>query len=63
LLVVGEFYDDEEKYDGTSRTQQVRDVVDVVSDYVPNEKVGEYFSAADAVVLRIFRRRRVELLK
>jgi glycosyltransferase involved in cell wall biosynthesis len=51
LLVVGEFYDDEEQYRWHISDAQVRDVVDVVSDYVPNEKVGEYFSAADAVVL------------
>jgi glycosyltransferase involved in cell wall biosynthesis len=53
LLVVGEFYDDEEKYRWHISDAQVRDVIDVVSDYVPNEKVGEYFSAADAVVLAV----------
>jgi glycosyltransferase involved in cell wall biosynthesis len=51
LLVVGEFYDDEEQYRWHISDAQVRDVIDVVSDYVPNEKVGEYFSAADAVIL------------
>ncbi len=51
LLVVGEFYDDEENYRWHISDAQVRDVIDVVSDYVPNEKVGEYFSAADGVVL------------
>ena len=51
LLVVGEFYDDEEKYRWHISDAQVRDVVDVISDYVPNERVGEYFSAADVVVL------------
>ena len=51
LLVVGEFYEDEEKYRWHISDAQVRDVIDVVSDYVPNEKVGEYFSAADAVIL------------
>ena len=51
LLVVGEFYDDEEKYRWHISDAQVRDVVDVVSDYVPNERVGEYFSAADAIML------------
>jgi len=51
LLVVGEFYDDEEQYRWHISDAQVRDVVDVVSDYVPNEKVGKYFSAADAVML------------
>ena len=51
MLVVGEFYDDEEKYRWHISDAQVRDVIDVVSDYVPNERVGKYFSAADAVVL------------
>jgi len=51
LLVVGEFYDDEEKYRWHISDAQVRDVVDVVSDYVPNERVGEYFSAADVIML------------
>ena len=51
LLVVGEFYEDEERYRWHISDAQVRDVIDVVSDYVPNEKVGEYFSAADAVIL------------
>lgn len=51
LFVVGEFYDDEEAYRWHISDAQVRDVIDVVSDYVPNEKVGEYFSAADVVVL------------
>ena len=51
LLVVGEFYDDEEQYRWHISDAQVRDVVDVVSDYVPNERVGDYFSAADVVML------------
>ncbi|HTR82175.1 MAG TPA: glycosyltransferase [Bacteroidota bacterium] len=51
LLVVGEFYDDEERYRWHISDAQVRDVIDVVSDYVPNERVGEYFSAADVVML------------
>jgi glycosyltransferase involved in cell wall biosynthesis len=51
LLVVGEFYDDLESYLWHMTDAQVRESITVVSDYVPNEKVGEYFSAADAVVL------------
>jgi glycosyltransferase involved in cell wall biosynthesis len=51
LLVVGEFYDDLEAYLWHMTDAQVRDSITVVSDYVPNEKVGEYFSAADVVVL------------
>ncbi len=51
LLVVGEFYDDVEAYRWHITDAEVKDIVDVVSDYVPNDKVAEYFSAADAVVL------------
>jgi len=51
LLVVGEFYDDEEKYRFKIRGLGLQEDVVVFSDYVPNEKVGLYFSAADVVVL------------
>lgn len=51
LMVVGEFYDDERKY----RTQIARlgleSSVHLNADYVSNDRVGLYFSAADAVVL------------
>jgi len=50
-LVVGEFYDDEAKYREQVTRLGLADRVTIVSDYVPNEKVREYFSAADAVVL------------
>ena len=51
LIVVGEFYDDEQKYRDMIRQLGLEPHVTVVADYVPNEKVGLYFSAADAVVL------------
>jgi glycosyltransferase involved in cell wall biosynthesis len=51
LLVVGEFYDDEQKYRTLIRELGLEDRVMIHSDYVPNESVGRYFSAADAVVL------------
>jgi glycosyltransferase involved in cell wall biosynthesis len=51
LLIVGEFYGDEEAY----RQQMIRNgigqAVTLVSAYVPNEEVGKYFCAADVVVL------------
>lgn len=50
-LVVGEFYDDEAKYREQIGRLGIGDRVTVMSDYAPNEKVREYFSAADAVVL------------
>jgi glycosyltransferase involved in cell wall biosynthesis len=51
LLVVGEFYADEDKYRAQIRDLGLENVVSVHSDYVPNDRVGVYFSAADAVVL------------
>ncbi len=51
LLVVGEFYDDEADYREQIRKLELGEYVKVVSDYVPNEEVAAYFSAADAVVL------------
>lgn len=51
LLVVGEFYDDEEKYRRRAKELGLDSVVRFVADYVPNVQVGLYFSAADAVVL------------
>lgn len=51
LLVVGEFYDDKEKYLKQIASLGIANSVTVNSDYVANEKVGLYFSAADVVVL------------
>ncbi|MEE9224889.1 MAG: glycosyltransferase [Bacteroidota bacterium] len=51
LLVVGEFYEDERPYREKTRRLELENVVTTVSNYVPNEKVRVYFSAADVVVL------------
>ena len=51
LMVVGEFYDDEQKYRALIRELGVEDRITINSDYVPNEMVGRYFSASDVVVL------------
>ncbi|MCB2205695.1 glycosyltransferase [bacterium] len=51
LLVVGEFYNNEEKYREQVRRLGVQDYVHFHSDYVPNEEVGMYFSAADLLTL------------
>jgi glycosyltransferase involved in cell wall biosynthesis len=51
LLVVGEFYDDEQKYRQQITEKNLGERVFVHSDYVPNEEVSRYFSAADVVVL------------
>jgi len=51
ILAVGEYYDDESKYRDRVKELQLESVVKFVSEYVPNERVAEYFSAADVVVL------------
>ncbi|MBP8976867.1 MAG: glycosyltransferase, partial [Bacteroidetes bacterium] len=51
LLVVGEFYEDEERYHELTKTLGIAHRVNFVSEYVPNNKVASYFSAADCVVL------------
>jgi glycosyltransferase involved in cell wall biosynthesis len=51
LLAVGEFYDDESKYRQKVKELNLEPNVIFVSDYVPNEEVAVYFSAADVVVL------------
>lgn len=50
LLLVGEFYDDEKKYRSKIKELELTNVK-VVPEFVPNEEVGLYFSAADVVVL------------
>jgi glycosyltransferase involved in cell wall biosynthesis len=51
LLSVGEFYDDESKYRSRVQELNLNHCVRFVPDYVPNDQVGLYFSAADVVVL------------
>ena len=50
LLVCGEFYGDEEKYREHMKVAGIEDGTTVISDYIPNENVHLYFSAADVVV-------------
>jgi glycosyltransferase involved in cell wall biosynthesis len=51
LLVVGEFYDDEQPYRTQTEALGLQSSVQFVSEYISNNKVSEYFSAADCVVL------------
>jgi glycosyltransferase involved in cell wall biosynthesis len=51
LLVVGEFYEDEEVYRRKIRDFGLTDHVTVYSQYIPNEDVALYFSACDVVIL------------
>src|SRR5271169_2661817 len=49
LLVVGEFYDDETQYRNRVRELGLELYIRFVSEYVPNDQVTTYFSAADVV--------------
>lgn len=51
LLVVGEFWEDARPYHDLVRQLGLSDAVQFYSEYVPNEKLAVYFSAADVVVL------------
>lgn len=51
LLAVGEFYDDEPKYRQRVKDLNLESFIHFVTNYVPNEQVATYFSAADVVVL------------
>jgi glycosyltransferase involved in cell wall biosynthesis len=51
LLVVGEFYENEESYRRKIQDLGLTDYVMVYSHYIPNEQVAIYFSACDVVVL------------
>ncbi|RPH95943.1 glycosyltransferase [candidate division KSB1 bacterium] len=51
LAVVGEFYGPREEYDKIIRDLGLTNAVSVRADYCPNEEVGKYFAACDAVVL------------
>lgn len=51
LLVVGEFYVDQAEYQKQIEDLGLQSAVTVVGDYVPNDRVAAYFSAADVVIL------------
>jgi len=51
LLIVGEFYDERQRYERLISSLGIEDSVTVVAEHVPDESVGEYFVASDVVVL------------
>jgi len=51
LVIVGEFYDDPEKYRAALDALKAQGQLTLVDRYVPNEEVGVYFSAADLVMV------------
>ena len=51
LLIVGEIYEDKDKYLQMISETPAKDKIHLIDQYVPNEKVALYFTAADLVVL------------
>jgi glycosyltransferase involved in cell wall biosynthesis len=50
LIVAGEYYDDEAFYQSLIDQLDIRNRLYLFTDFIPNEKVKDYFSAADCVV-------------
>ncbi len=50
LLVVGEFYEDPERYHKTIQDLGLKDHVIIINEFVPTAHIKYYFSAADLVV-------------
>ena len=50
LIVAGEYYDQKEKYESLIQSLGVSDSLVLHTDYISNEEVANYFSAADLVV-------------
>lgn len=51
LLIVGEFYESKDKYFEKIKELNIQNNVLIIDEFVPNEEVGIYYSAADVVVL------------
>ncbi len=50
LLVAGEFYDEKQDYTDKVQALGLQDHVRFFDEYIPNEKVAQFFAAADLVV-------------
>ena len=51
LIVAGEYYGDRDLYEGIIAKYGLQQRVHLFTDFIPNEEVKRYFSAADCVVL------------
>lgn len=51
LIVAGEYYGDKELYEGIIAKHGLQSRVHLFTDFIPNDEVGIYFSACDAVAL------------
>lgn len=55
LLIVGEIWEDKEAIINQIETSPVRDKITLIDEYIPDDKVNIYFSAANVVVLPYLR--------
>jgi len=51
LIIAGEFYEDEKKYQDIIEKHNLQDRIIKVNQYIPNEDVAKYFCASDLIVL------------
>lgn len=51
LLIVGEYYEDEDRYRKQVKNLGIEDSILMISDFVPDEHVKYFFSSCDVVVL------------
>ena len=51
LLIAGEFYDDPAEYIDAIERLGIKNNIEMQNRFIPNEEVGKFFSAADALVL------------
>ncbi len=51
LVIAGECYEDEQRYRDLVKASPVADRIHYFGDYIPNDTVGSYFSAADVLIL------------
>lgn len=49
VLIAGEFYTDEEKYNNIIEENNLSKRIELHTDFIPNERVALYFSAADII--------------
>ena len=51
LLIVGEFWDNKQKYIDLMHKLKVENNIKIIDRYIPNEEVEKYFQIADLIVL------------
>lgn len=49
LIIAGEFYEDEEKYQNIIQKHPLKDHIILKNDFIPDEEVKDYFSVADLI--------------